>query len=55
MWHDNNKRSRAQELALSIAGNVLAGLILYYVLSSAKHTMPVRALSCRDSVQLCEL
>jgi hypothetical protein len=31
MQHDNHKRSRVQELALSVAGNVLAGLILYYV------------------------
>jgi hypothetical protein len=31
MQRDDNKRSRAQEVALSVAGNVLAGLILYYV------------------------
>ena len=31
MKQDNNKRSQTTELALSVAGNVLAGLILYYV------------------------
>lgn len=31
MQQDNNNRSRATELVLSVAGNVLAGLILYYV------------------------
>lgn len=32
MLQNNNKRSRVTELVLTIAGNVLAGLILYYVM-----------------------
>jgi hypothetical protein len=32
MQHDNKKPSRrTQELALTVAGNVLAGLILFYI------------------------
>jgi hypothetical protein len=31
MHHDDDKRPRAEQLVLNVAGNVLAGLIIYYV------------------------
>jgi len=31
MHRDDDKHSRAEQLALNVAGNVLAGLIIYYI------------------------
>lgn len=31
MHRNDNKRSRTEQLALNVAGNVLAGLIIYYI------------------------
>lgn len=32
MHRNNDKQSRAIEVAISVAGNVIAGVIIYYIL-----------------------